>query len=63
MAAELDAAPESIVFFDDSPVSCRGAKTAGMRVVACRDPLFAAHEAELRTMCDSYVERLDDLSL
>lgn len=47
---------EECVLFDDSPVACRSAKEAGMRVVAVRDPIFDDAKTELRAHCDRYID-------
>jgi HAD superfamily hydrolase (TIGR01509 family) len=63
VAAELGVSPGDCLFFDDSPVACRGAKEAGFQVVGCYDPLFAAQEAEMQGVCDRYVTSLDEVVL
>ena len=63
VATELGAQPGDLLFFDDSPVACRGAMEAGLRVIGCYDLLFAPHEEEMRRICDGYVMRLDEVVL
>lgn len=60
VAQQLGVEPSEIVFFDDSPVACQGACTAGMRVVGCYDPLFAAHRQEMEALCDHYLMAFSD---
>ena len=47
--------------YDDSPVSCRSAKDAGMEVVGVYDEIFAKSEAELRALCDRYILNFSEL--
>lgn len=60
-ARRLGVRAEQITFFDDSPVACRGAKTAGCAVIGVYDPLFAAYEEEMRTLCDGYIHSFREL--
>ena len=53
--------PEECAVFDDSLLSCRGAKAAGMRVVGVYDPYFDYHEAEMRGFCDAYIYSFTEL--
>ena len=48
-------------FFDDSPVSCAGAKQAGLTVTGVYDQLFASQEDEMRRLCDSYIRSFSEL--
>ncbi len=57
----LGAAPEEITFFDDSPVSCRGARAAGFTVVGVYDGCFAAQEGEMRSLCHGYIRSFQEL--
>lgn len=58
----LGVAPERCLFFDDSPVACRGAKAAGMQVVGCKDPLFASYRKEMTQFCDYYLDSFEDFT-
>ena len=60
VAEQMNTVPEDILFFDDSPVACPGACTAGMQVVACYDELFAQHRPELEQLCDAYLTSFED---
>lgn len=55
VAAQLGVAPADCIFFDDSPLSCAGARAAGMVTVGVYDPMFAASEAEMRQSCHRYL--------
>ena len=63
VARLLGTAPEHCLFFDDSPVACKGAKAAGMHVIGCQDPLFAAHRQEMTQLCDRYLEGFEHFVL
>ncbi|MCC8128963.1 MAG: HAD family phosphatase [Clostridiales bacterium] len=60
-ARRLGTAPGEITFFDDSPVSCRGAKAAGYTVVGVWDRCFADQEEEMRDFCDGYIRSFREL--
>lgn len=59
----LKTKPSRCLFFDDSPVACRGAKTAGMQVIGCNDPLFSAYQAEMTAFCDDYIDSFNGFTL
>lgn len=61
VAHELGAAPEEILFFDDSPQACQGAKEAGLHVIGCYDALFADARQELQSICDGTIESFEQL--
>lgn len=63
VARLLGVAPEQCIFFDDSPVACKGAKLAGMQVVACKDPLFASCREEMAQFCDYYLDSFENFTL
>ena len=53
--------PADCTVFDDSLLSCQGAKAAGMRVVGVYDPYFARNEKEMRGFCDAYIRSFTEL--
>ncbi|MCD7886136.1 MAG: HAD family phosphatase [Clostridiales bacterium] len=57
----LGVRPEDCRFFDDSPVSCAGARAAGLTVTGVYDSLFADREAEMRQLCHSYIRDFSEL--
>ncbi|MCD8353509.1 MAG: HAD family phosphatase [Clostridiales bacterium] len=57
----LGVTPEKCRFFDDSPVSCAGAKAAGLTVTGVYDSLFAAQEEEMRRLCHDYIRDFSEL--
>lgn len=63
VARLLGIEPEQCIFFDDSPVACKGAKIAGMQVVACKDPLFASCREEMAQFCDYYLDSFEYFTL
>lgn len=63
VAARMGVQPEACTLYDDSPISCRSAKRAGMRVIAVHDALFADEEAQLRASCDGYIHSFGELLL
>ncbi|MBQ6207911.1 MAG: HAD family phosphatase [Oscillospiraceae bacterium] len=61
-AAELcGVRPSDCTVFDDSLLSCQGAKAAGMRVVGVYDAYFAHNENEMRGFCDAYIRDFTEL--
>ena len=58
---QCSAAPEECTLFDDSPVACRGAKEAGLRVVGVFDSIFAQDEDAMRGLCDTYIYDFSEL--
>lgn len=61
VARLLETKTNRCLFFDDSPVACQGAKTAGMHVIGCKDPLFAAYRCKMEAFCDGYLDSFDCL--
>ena len=57
----LGVAPRECVFFDDSLSACKAAKAAGMTVVGVYDPFFHDSRADLRELCDQFIESFEDL--
>ncbi len=53
--------PEDCTLFDDSMESCKGARTARMRVVGVYDDYFAADEEQMRSFCDVYIRSFEEL--
>lgn len=60
VAEQMNTVPADVLFFDDSPVACQGACTAGMQVVACYDALFAQYRGELERSCTAYLTSFED---
>ena len=60
-AQMLGAEPRQCVLFDDSLAACKGAKAAGMTVVGIRDSRFTGGEADMRELCDRYIESFGEL--
>lgn len=50
------------VFYDDSPLSCKGAKESGLTVVGVYDPLFADYADEMSRLCHQYITGFDTLT-
>ena len=50
------------VFYDDSPLSCQGARESGLTVVGVHDPLFADCAEEMRQICHRYIPSFDILT-
>ena len=61
VAVLLGVKPRECVLFDDSLAACKGAKAAGMTVVGIRDSFFRGTEADMRELCDRYIESFGDL--
>ena len=61
VARMLGVKPGECVFFDDSLAACKGAKAAGMTVVGIRDSRFTGGEADMRELCDRYIESFGEL--
>lgn len=61
VAQMLGTTPRQCVFFDDSLAACKGAKAAGMTVVGIHDAHFTGGEADMRELCDRYIESFGDL--
>lgn len=60
-ASILGVTPGECTLFDDSLLSCRGARGAGMRTVGVYDRDFAVDEPEMRALCDVYVRSFAEL--
>ena len=60
-ASILGVRPGECTLFDDSLLSCRGARGAGMRTVGVYDRDFAADEPEMRALCDVYIRSFTEL--
>ena len=61
VAASFGVRPADCTVFDDSLLSCQGAKAAGMRVVGVYDAYFAHNEQEMRGFCDAYIYSFAEL--
>ena len=60
-AAQWGVPPKDCVLFEDSPGYCAAAGEAGFYVAGVRDPLYAGREEELRRLCGSWVDSLEQL--
>ena len=60
-ASALGVRPEDCTLFDDSLLSCRGGRAAGMRTVGVYDRYFADDEPQMRQLCDVYVRAFTEL--
>jgi HAD superfamily hydrolase (TIGR01509 family) len=58
---KLGERPETSTLFDDSPLACAAAKSAGLRVVGVYDDFFAGREDEMRALCDRYIKNFGEL--
>lgn len=61
VAETLGVSCSTCLVYDDSPLACRGAKSAGMQVIGVYDPLFSSSEAEMRALCDRYIFDFSEL--
>ena len=61
VAKYMDVSPTSCTLYDDSPISCRSAKKAGLHVIGVHDSLFATAEEEMRSCCDQYINDFSQL--
>lgn len=59
--SRLGAQSQGCRFYDDSPLSCKGAKRCGIYTVGVYDALFDQHEQEMRDFCDQYIFSFEDL--
>ena len=57
----LGVRPGECVLFDDSLAACKGAKAAGMTVVGVQDDYHRGTEADMREICDQYIEDFGEL--
>jgi HAD superfamily hydrolase (TIGR01509 family) len=57
----LGVSPAECTLFDDSPANCATARAAGMRVVGVYDDFYAGYRDRMRTLCDRYVNSLEEL--
>ena len=60
-AAENGVRPEECTVFDDSSAACRGAKSAGMRVVGVYDQYFSTEHEVMLTVCDRFIHSFLEL--
>lgn len=54
----LGEAPNTCWLFDDSPIACQAAKTAGWYVVGIRDALFSHSKVEMQEICNQFIDNL-----
>ena len=60
-AQALEVPPRECVLFDDSLAACKAAKAAGMTVVGVWDEGFPGVRADMREVCDQYIESFGEL--
>ena len=61
VAEMLGVRPRDCVLFDDALSACKAAKAAGMTVVGVYDPYFTDTSADMREVCDQYIQGFGDL--
>ena len=62
VAEKLGAAPEECVMFEDAVYAMRGAKAAGMGVVAIDEPVSWQSRDEIRALADRYIMHWGELT-
>ena len=60
-AERLGVAPEKCLVFEDLPIAVKGAKAAGMKVIAVHDPFSAHAKEEMTTLADKYIMDYDEI--
>ena len=60
-AAKNGVRPEDCTVFDDSSAACRGAKSAGMRVVGVYDQYFSTEHDAMLAVCDRFIRSFREL--
>jgi HAD superfamily hydrolase (TIGR01509 family) len=60
-AGKLGLSPARCALFDDAPYAMRGAKTAGLTVLAMAEPIQAPLKEEILSLCDLYVHDFGQL--
>ena len=61
VAEMLGVRPRDCVLFDDSLSACKAAKAAGMTVVGVHDDYFRYTAADMREVCDQYIQDFGEL--
>lgn len=61
VAERLGLSTGECTLYDDSPIACRSAKDAGMRVIGVYDAIFSDAEADMRGFCDGYIRDFSEL--
>ena len=61
VAESLGVSPRECVLFDDSLTACKAAKAAGMTVVGVHDDYFRYTAADMREVCDQYIQDFGEL--
>lgn len=60
-AAMLGVRPEACTLYDDAPVSCAAAQSAGMTAVGVYDPFYESRQEELKASCHRYIRSFQEL--
>lgn len=61
LAQEMGHAAEDCILFDDSPVACTSARTAGWQVIGIQDQAFLHHAEQMRKVCHQYIPGFEAL--
>ena len=62
-AAELGVAPEQCLVFEDSCPACITARSAGFMVCGVADTNWSCNEAEMRVICNAFINNFNELKI
>lgn len=60
---QLGCAPEDVLFFDDALYALERAKKNGLVTVAVQDDTQMDHDAEIRAVCDHYINDFSEIKI